>query len=73
LSVQGWLPWLIAKAGYKVLLLEAGGDPLQTDDGKPMEHTSRFLLSILAQPEMIYGGVSLSNTMPTKNNNAAMA
>jgi len=22
---------------------------------------------------MIYGGVSLSNTMPTKNNNAAMA
>jgi len=35
---------------------------------------TRFLLSILAQPKtMIYGGVSLSNTMPTKNNNAAMA
>lgn len=30
----------LAKAGYKVLLLEAGGDPLLKDDGKPMErHT----------------------------------
>jgi len=29
---------------------------------------------ISSQPKtMIYGGVSLSNTMPTKNNNAAMA
>ncbi|WP_009632879.1 GMC family oxidoreductase [Synechocystis sp. PCC 7509] len=30
----------LAKAGYSVLLLEAGGDPLQTDDGKPMERYS---------------------------------
>lgn len=35
----------LAKAGYKVLLLEAGGDPLQTDDGKPME---RYTYSIPA-------------------------
>ncbi len=35
----------LAKAGYKVLLLEAGGDPLQTDDGKPME---RYTYSVPA-------------------------
>lgn len=35
----------LAKAGYSVLLLEAGGDPLQTDDGKPME---RYTYSVPA-------------------------
>ena len=35
----------LAKAGYNVLLLEAGGDPLQTDDGKPME---RYTYSVPA-------------------------
>ncbi len=35
----------LAKAGYIVLLLEAGGDPLQTDDGKPME---RYTYSVPA-------------------------
>lgn len=35
----------LAKVGYSVLLLEAGGDPLQTDDGKPME---RYTYSVPA-------------------------
>lgn len=35
----------LAKAGYQVLLLEAGGDPLQTDDGKSME---RYTYSVPA-------------------------
>ncbi len=35
----------LARAGYSVLLLEAGGDPLQTDDGKPME---RYTYSVPA-------------------------
>ena len=35
----------LAKAGYKVLLLEAGGDPLQTDDGKSIE---RYTYSVPA-------------------------